>query len=131
MFVAVGTQLLNCGQSLPTSVPADSSVFTPDVTVFTVTSAGVITVTRSGAGGASDFALIAFSKPLSAGVTFCKTFWQQAVEAGNGTGAATYGTAYVAQFGTIPAGAKVFLKVTPVNQYGVTGVPVYLSAIAS
>jgi len=131
MYVAIGTQLLNCGQSLPTAVPADSSVFSPVVTVFTATSAGVITITRSGAGGASDFCLVSFAKPVSAGVTFMRTFWQQTVEAGNGTGAATYGTAYIAQFGTITAGTKIFAQLTPVNQYGVTGVPVIVTAVAT
>jgi hypothetical protein len=131
MYVAIGTQLLNCGQALPTAVPSDSSVFSPVVTVFTATSAGVITITRSGVGGASDFCLVSFAKPVSAGVTFQKTFWQQTVEAGNGTGAATYGTAYVAHFGTLTAGTKVFAQLTPVNQYGVTGVPVVVTAVVS
>ena len=131
MYVAIGTQLLNCGSALPTSTPASDSVFSPVVTVFTVTAAGVITITRSRAGGASDFLLVGFARPVSAGVTFQKTFWQATHEAGNGTGAATYGTAYVAQFGTITAGRKIFARLTPVNQYGVTGVPVIINAIAT
>ena len=47
MYVAIGTQLLNCGSALPTSTPASVSVLSPVVTVFTVTAAGVITITRS------------------------------------------------------------------------------------
>ena len=131
MYVAIGSQLLNVGQVLPTAVPVSSSVSAPIVSVFTVTHLGVITITLTASGGASDFILLAFSAPLSAGVTFNSTYWQQAHVAGNSTGGATYGTAYVAQFGTIPAGTKVFLKLTPVNQYGVTGTPVTVTAIAS
>ena len=131
MYVAIGTQLQNCAQALGSAVPVSDAVFSPVVTVFTATSAGVVTITRSGAGGASDFCLVAFSRPVSAGVTFQKTFWQDTVEAGNGTGSAGYGTAIVAQFGTLSAGRKIFAKLTPVNQYGVTGVPVIVSAVIS
>lgn len=131
MYVAIGTQLLNVGSALPTVPPVSNVVAAPVVSVFTVTHLGVITVTLTPSGGASDFICIAFAKPVSAGVSFQKTFWQQLHVAGNSTGAATYGTAYVAQFGTIPTGSKVFMKLTPVNQYGVAGVPLITSAIAS
>ncbi len=131
MFVAVSTSLLNVGQASPTVVPVSSATVAPIVTVFTVTHLGVITITLTATGGASDFILVSFSAPVSAGVTFQKTFWQQTHIAGNSVGGATYGTAYVVQFGTIPAGTKVFLKLTPVNQYGVAGTPLITSAIVS
>jgi hypothetical protein len=131
MYVSIGVQLLNVGSTLPTLVPVSSVVVSQVPTVFTVTHLGVITITLPGTGSASDYLLIAFSAPQSAGVTFCKTFWQQTHIAASSVGAATYGTAYVVQFGTIPAGSKVFLKVTPVNQYGVTGTPVIQTAVVS
>ena len=131
MFVSCGSQLLNCGQALPTVPPVSTATTSPVVTAFTVTHLGVITVTLDGSGSADDFILLAFAAPVSAGVTFQKTFWQMMPLAGNSVGGATYGTAYVTQFGTIPAGTKVFVKLTPVNQYGFTGVPVILSAIVS
>lgn len=131
MYVSVGSQLLNCGQALPTLVPVSTVVAAPVVTVFTATHLGVITITMTASGGANDFILIAFSAPQSPGVTFCKTFWQQTHVAGNSVGGATFGTAYVVQFGTIPAGTKIFLKLTPVNQYGFTGTPVITTAVVS
>jgi hypothetical protein len=131
MYVAIGTQLLNVGAALPTIPPVSSVVSAPVASVFTVTHLGVITLTLSGTGLAADYILISFSAPVSAGVTFMKTFWQQTHVAASSVGGATYGTAYVAQFGTIPTGSKVFLKLTPVNQYGVTGVPVIMTATAS
>lgn len=131
MFVSIGAQLLNCGSTLPTAVPVSSVVAAPVLTVFTATHLGVITLTLTASGGASDFILVAFSQPLSAGVTFNDTWWQQTHLAGNSTGGATFGTAYVVQFGTIPAGTKIFVKLTPVNQYGVTGTPVIQPAIVS
>ena len=131
MFVSIATQLLNVGAALPTVPPVSSTVAAPVMTVFSVTHLGVITVTLTPSGNASDYILIAFSAPVSPGVSFMKTFWQQLHVAGNSTGAATYGAAYVAQFGTIPAGSKVFVKLTPVNQYGVTGTPLITSCIVS
>jgi hypothetical protein len=131
MYVAIGVQLLNVGSALPTIPPVSSVVTAPVCSVFTVTHLGVITITLGGGGSAADFILIAFSAPVSAGVTFQKTYWQQTHVAASSVGAATYGTAYVVQFGTIPAGSKVFLKLTPVNQYGVTGTPVTLTAVVS
>jgi hypothetical protein len=131
MFVAVATQLQNCGQALPTDPPVSNSTAAPIVTTFTVTSAGVIVIDLTASGTADDFILVAFSAPQSAGRTFCKVFWQQVVVAGNADTVATPGTAYVEQFGDPPAGTKVFLQLTPVNQYGVTGTPVIVSAVAT
>ena len=131
MFVGVATALLNVGSATPTIPPVSSATTAPTFSVFTVTHLGVITLTLGGTGSASDFVLIAFSAPQSPGITFCKTFWQQLHVPANSVGAATYGTAYVAQFGTIPAGSKVFLRLTPVNQYGVTGTPVETVAVVS
>lgn len=131
MFVAIATNLQNVGEAIPTDPPADSATVAPSIAAFTVTSAGVITLTLTPSGTVDDFICIAFAMPVSPGVTFQKTFWQQTVVPGNSAGGALYGAAYVAQFGTIPAGFKVFVKLTPVNQYGVAGVPVIMSAIVS
>jgi hypothetical protein len=130
-FVGVAVSLLNVGAAMPTIPPVSSATTTPVVSVFTVTHLGVITLTLGAGGAATDFILVAFSQPLSAGVTFNKTYWQQTHLPANSAGGATYGTAYVVQFGTIPAGSKVFCKLTPVNQYGVTGTPIVVSAIVS
>ena len=124
MFVAINAQLLNVGSAIATVPPISSTVAAPVLTVSTLTHLGILTLTLTPSGMASDHILVAFSKPQSSGTSFCKTFWQQTVIAGNSTGAATYGTAYVAQFGLPPAGSRVFYKLTPVNQYGVAGVPV-------
>lgn len=131
MFVAVATEWQNVGQVMPPAVPVSAATVSPVVTVFTATAAGVITLTMTVSGGASDHILVAFSKPQGPGRTFCKTFWQQTVLPGNSIGAATYGAAYVAQFGTIPAGWKIFMQLTPVNQYGVKGVPTKAIALTT
>ena len=131
MYVSCTAQLLNCGQTPLVTPPLDTGTVAPVVTVFTVTHLGVITLTMTVSGTASDFILVAFSAPVSNGVSFMKTFRQQNVLPGNSVGNATEGTAYVAQFGLPPAGGKVFIRLTPVNQYGFAGTPVIMSAQVS
>jgi len=130
-YVGVATSLQNVGLALPTVPPVSTDTASPVVAAFTVTAAGVITITLTPSGTADDFILISFTQPVSPGVTFNKTFWQQTFVAGDSVGGATFGAAYVAQFGTIPVGGKIFLQLTPVNQYGFTGVPVTMTAIAT
>lgn len=131
MFVSCGTQLLNCGGSLPTVAPASGTVYSVGAPTFTVVSAGAITLTPTGAGASTDFLLYAFSAPVSGGVLFQKTFWQAGHAAGNSVTAIVATTAYHTQFGTPAVGQRVFCKVTPVNQYGVTGTPNIFFATAS
>lgn len=131
MYVSINASLQNVGQAQSSTPPVSSVTTAPSASVFTVTHAGVITITLDGSGAATDFILIAFSKPVSSGVSFNKTYWQQTHVAASSVGGATYGTAYVAQFGLPPAGSRVFLQLTPVNQYGVKGVPVVMMATVS
>lgn len=123
MYISIGTQLINCGQPLPTDPPSSNAVSAIGLTALTLDSSGTMVITLDGSGSADDFITIAFSSPRSSGVSFCKTFWQQTVVAANATTVATPGVAYTAQFGTAFAGQRVFYKFTPVNQYGVTGTP--------
>lgn len=131
MFVSIGTQLLNCGGVLPTVPPISNAVASAGVPTLTFVHAGAVTLTPTGLGAASDFALYAFSAPQTSGTSFCKTFWQAGHVAGNSAVAIVATTAYNAQFGPGAAGNRIFFKVTPVNQYGVTGIPYISFAIAS
>ena len=131
MYVAVSTQLQNCGQAQPTVPPVSSTVFAAGSPTFTVVSAGAITLTPTGTGGSADFLLYAFAAPVSGGVSFVKTFWQAGHVAGNSTSAIVATTTYHTQFGTPAVGQRVFCKVTPVNQYGVTGTPAIFFAAAT
>lgn len=123
-YVSINAQLLNCGEAQSAVPPLSADVSGPSAVVFTAVSAGAITITPAGTGSADDFMLIAFSKPMSSGTTFCKTFWQKQVIAGNSVAAVVVTVGYQAQFGIPAVGTRIFYKVTPVNQYGVTGVPV-------
>jgi len=132
MYVAVNTQLLNCLQAQVSTPPVSASVAPPVVTVFTaVASTGVVTITMTVSGTASDFILVAFARPQSGGRSQVSAFWQADVLPGNSVGNATEGTKVVAQFGALVAGQRLFLKLTPVNQYGVTGTPLIRIAVVS
>lgn len=131
MFVSVATQLQNVGQAIPSVPPASAAVFATGLPTFTAVHAGAITLTPTGLGGASDFLLYAFAGPVSGGVSFVKTFWQAGHVAGNSVAAIVATTAYTTQFGPLVVGQRVFCKVTPVNQYGVTGTPAIFFAAAT
>jgi len=129
MCVKVNTQLLNCGGALTAAPPVSNAVASAGIPTLTAVHSAAITLTPTGLGAAGDFQLYAFSAPQSAGVLFMKTFWQAGHVAGNSTTAIVATTAYTTQFGAVTAGQRIFFKVTPVNQYGVTGVP-YISFAA-
>jgi hypothetical protein len=126
MFVAIGTQLLNVGGTLPTATPVSNAVASAGVATLTAVHSGAITLTPAGLGVMADYQIYSFSAPQSSGVSFCKTFWQAGHVAGNSVTAIVATTVYTAQFGAISAGQRIFFKITPVNQYGVTGTP-YIS----
>lgn len=124
MFVAINTQLLNVGAVINSTPPLSDVVTAPVITTLTCVSAGDLTLSLDGSGAATDYVLIAFSAPQSGGIGFCKVFWQQAICPAN-TGAAQVLTGgYQLQFGIPPVGSRIFYRLTPVNQYGVKGVPV-------
>jgi phage tail tape-measure protein len=123
MFVAIATQLLNVGASAPTVPPTSNVVASAGVPTLTFVHAGAVTLTPTGLGAMADYQIYSFSAPQTSGTSFCKTFWQGGHVAGNSVTAIVATTAYNAQFGPGAAGQRVFFKVTPVNQYGVTGVP--------
>ena len=124
-YVSINAQLANCAAAQSSVPPLSNAVTAPNATVTTfVHSTGIMTITLDASGSASDYICLAFSKPRSSGTGFNGVFWQQLVVPANSAGAATYGAAYIAQFGTPAVGQRVFYRFTPVNQYGVTGTPV-------
>lgn len=123
MFVAINAQLINCGQVTSDAIPVSDSVFAAGFSAFTAVHADALTLTPDGAGDAADFLLVGLTAQQSSGRRYCKTFWQQTVLAGNVVAATVLTAAYVAQFGALTAGKRIFYRLTPVNQYGVAGTP--------
>lgn len=123
IYVAINTQLLNVGVAQSVVPPISNVVASAGVPTFTAVHAGALTLTPTGLGVAGDYQLIAFSAPQTSGTGFCKTFWQMEHVAGNSVAAIVATAPYEAQFGIPAVGQRIFFRVTPVNQYGVTGVP--------
>jgi hypothetical protein len=124
LYVSVNTALLNAGGSSTSTAPSDFSVFSVSGSSGTFGLVAGIAITLPGLGAAADYVLVSFGKPTSAGRTFWKTFTQYSAEAGDSTAESVSTANYEALFGTPAVGQKVFCKLTPVSQYGVTGVPV-------
>lgn len=131
LYISLTTQLANCGEPANALPPSDFSVYTVSGTTGAFSIATGIALVLPGNGGANDFALIAFSKPVPAGRTFNATFSQNVVTDGSEGDVAVTTAAYAALFGTPLLGQKVFVKVTPVSQYGVTGVPVIFAMVVA
>jgi len=127
LYVSVNTQLVQVGSSPVATPPSDFSVFDLTGSTGTFSVAGGCVLALNGAGGDDDFVLISFSKPLPAGRSSSPTYSQQSVVSGSTTAETITTATYAAIFGTPVAGQKVFVKLTPVSQYGVTGVPLVLA----
>lgn len=132
MFVAVGTNLLNVGEALPTAPPTDLSI--PDVTACTVAiDVGGSIVISSFTGDTGAFVTCAFSKPMGTGRRFVGTFWQPLGADGYADAGAEPKTigigVYEAEFGTASVGAVIFTKLTPISSDGWAGTPVVIRSV--
>lgn len=129
IFVAIATQLLNCGQAISNVPPLDNVVpVLSDIVASADASEPLVNVDFASTGTAADFILVAYSPQVPAGRGYNGRWWQGGIEEGNATGSDNT-TAYVAEFGTPAVGQRIFIKLTPVNQYGVTGAPTVVSTI--
>lgn len=130
MYCSIGVQLLNIGGVLGTAVPV-SDVVNAVTSLALTAAAGTPALSVSwDAGGGTDYILFAFSPQVSPGRSFNNRWWQAAALGDDGT---PYDglSAFNAEFGTLSAGRKIFVKATPVNVYGVTGTPTITSAIVA
>jgi hypothetical protein len=125
MYVAIATGLQNILQPLPTDPPVSATV-APLSTVFIyvddLPTVNIFALTSD----AMSVTLVALSRPVSAGVSFMKTFTQIGLLRGSAM-AIDVTAAYIAQFGAPPLDNRVFVRLTPVNQYGVAGTPTIIS----
>jgi hypothetical protein len=129
MYVSINTQLINVGLPLATDPPVSN--VTDNISPVTIDFGSIATPKLDlawAAGLTVNYVLIAFSRQLSGGTNFNRTFWQQEAD-GADAGTGSYLIGYTAQFGGTVNGQRIFAKVTPVNQYGVTGTPTIVSGI--
>jgi hypothetical protein len=132
LYVSVNTALQNAGASTTSTAPSDFSVFGVSGSTGSFSLTTGIALVPPGSGTSSDYLLVSFGVPTSAGRTFWKRFTQQQVTTGDSASVAVTTADYEAVFGTPVVGQKVFTKLTPVSQYGVTGTPaVFAMVVAS
>lgn len=122
LYVSCSVALLNAGGAVSAVAPASFDVFDVSTSVATFGLVAGLQITASESGSADDFLLVGLSAPVSAGRSFWSTYSQFTTSAGDTSPGAITTAAYAARFGAPLVGQKVFVKLTPVNQYGVTGV---------
>lgn len=132
MFVAVGVNLLNIDQGLPTDPPADLD--TPNVSAATAVFSIATGLSIDDYDGPADSQVcIGLSKPMGAGRRFNKTFWQPPGGLGHAdadSAPVVVATAtYTGEFGTLTAGQVVFVKLTPISADGWAGTPIILRVV--
>jgi hypothetical protein len=108
---------------VPAAPPNSNATVQPVISAFTAVGGAAITLTLAAGGNTADFVLIGLSAPQSGGRSFCKTFWQQTFCAADVITPQVLTVGYEAQFGAPPTGSRIFYRLTPVNEYGVAGVP--------
>lgn len=123
-YIKCAAALLNVGGVQPTAPPLSSTVVPESIVQFQVDTSGTFVVERT-AGAALDWVAIAVSKPTSLGVNFQKTFHQVGAFAAS-TVFCDVSTAALAFMGTFAVGTKAWVRVTPVNEYGLTGTAVIM-----
>jgi hypothetical protein len=129
MYVAVQTQRTNVGLDASTLPP--ESTATPAISDITFVPDDAPTVSLNvTADAVPGFLLSAYTPPLSAGRRFPPRFWQASSTAlVEGSQALDDSTKYVAEFGTMVIGTRIFARLTPVNSEGWTGTPTIISAV--
>lgn len=127
MFVSINAQRFNVGADQLSDPPDTSEVFAPTGIVVTADAGPNVSIAFD-AVAADSYLLVSASRPVSPAVSFNKTFRQMAVAVA-AADEADITAAWLAGYGTVTEGLKIFFKLTPVNSRGVTGIPVIVSAI--
>ena len=126
LFVAVNVALQNIDQPMVTDPPADWTI-NPLGTINVYAGLAAMIATVPGNIPANTTMLVAAARPVAGGVSFMKTFVQLGY-ALTGTQGLDITAAYLAQFGAPAVGQRIFFRLTPVNEDGLTGSPVILFA---
>ena len=133
-YVRTSISAQNVGEAAPAVPPADLSlpVVSDAVAVFAITTGLAVTFTG---GDAGSFVVGAVSRPMSAGRSFNKTFWQPLGADGFADGFdavwAISTALYAAEFGAPVVGQRVFIKLTPLSGGFWNGTSVIVSAIVT
>lgn len=119
MYVAINSTLLNIGSPLSDTPPTDDTLPTVAGLVVYADATGTVACRLDAAGTGMHF-LVAASRPVSGGVTFCSTFRQFMVTDPTQT-LVDISEDFVEAYGLPSPGQRVFFGITPVNAEGVAG----------
>jgi len=120
-YIKCNAALLNVGAAQISDPPVSSSVTPEAIVAFQVDTTPAVYIQRA-TSVITDFVAIAMSKATSLGVNFQKTFRQ--IDASTADVAFFDETAgALTIMGTITVGTKAWLRLTPVNEFGLTGSP--------
>jgi hypothetical protein len=126
MFVGIAVNRLNINKIIINTVPV-SDVVNPVSGLALTATAGTPALSLSWtSGGGDDFLFFQFAKPQSSGRSYVSNYWGSFFDTDDNTPYNAL-SAFVAQFGALAIGQRIFARVTPLNQYGVRGTPVVVS----
>lgn len=132
IFVRCTTTLNNVGLPFQSIPPADLAFDDLSTATFVADISTGLTIDAWTAVGAG-FIAFAFSRPVSPGINFMKTFWQPLGAAGYvASASAPYNlptSTYADEFGAPVAGQKIFVRCTPCSSDGWNGTPTVLQAL--
>jgi len=131
LFISCTTASVNAGGPVLSTPPPTFSVYSLSGSTAVFSVATGLALTMPGTGDALDYVCIGLSKPVPGGRTFWATFQQAIVDSGDTTSETMATGVYAATFGTPSVGQKVFVRFTPVSEYGVTGVPVIIPVVVT
>jgi hypothetical protein len=124
LYVKLNANLLGSGQSALTSAPAKVEI--PFSLISTVTfdnsTPASSAITFAGAELDGEVLQIRATPVVSAGTSFVKNLFRDIVYSTGASGAAAYGTEYVAKFGTPSIGQIFFISVAVITATGQKGV---------
>jgi hypothetical protein len=132
MFVSVQMNLLNLGGSIVSTIPVNRKVAPLEITSMTADYGdSTLSLTWTAPEATSEQVILQFSPPQSAGRNFCKIMWQMDTATESDDAYNDRAANYPNQFPVDYTGMRIFAKVTPINEYGIAGVPATANCIST
>lgn len=117
-FVSLFVALAQAGLSTPPDVPIDPPPAPPVITGVDAEDDGTLEISLSGAVPADTYALIDAGEQVSAGVTFFRDFRRLTVAAPASTSPLSISGGYVARWGALILGRRIFFRVRFLTETG-------------
>jgi len=128
LFVSANSQLLNCGQPINTAAPLSATQDAISNITIDVNGEPEFIVTHVG-GSAGRYLIIQTAAAVSPGRSRPAAWWQAIVTPAN-TLSVDIQDQYAPEFGSFMDGMRYFVRVTPVNEYGLTGASQIVTGLA-